>query len=641
MGGGGQGNPLAPGYYEYFGHSMSGYLTYENQLMNQALVIEPHLQDRQALEAAASQPVGRWKNGNNFAIAGSRVTQWNEPQNDTLGNGVLEVGPMFNARRYMNKFDVVDVLGGTNDLGGGTVSAQTVFNAMRPYIYELAEAGKWVFLHTVPPRTREWLGGYYSPAGAGWKDPGTADPEAAYTIEKQDLVRSRIEELNNLFREEFGYSQPGVVGSHKRANIWLVDHYFGLLGPNGKDPFGHQSNDSDPLAQATIGNFRSDLPGKVALYDGLHEGPPGAYVMALEGRRVKLGAGVPLGGASPASPLTFGANLLPNPAFQISTARPPAENGQSSSRGRARGLGAPLRDATHQQWTGSGPMPADIDQFANVGLGYEHGQVPNYWQFYRAHNPGPGEPAGEGWSNFNEYTWGALAQQFPNLNAYMGSSTWQNGAAQTSVVSLDGEPAFKIHFSVGQTGNKNESFVVRTLCPGGQHGAWDSYGYAEFDWAAWFAAGNTGQPPQSAVNIVPNTLYAPGDKLMAKAEVRMGNMVGCYTWRMALNFLSVDIDAVNANDMTTTGAPICAYAHSQNFWPPSLLDVVRSPRDMEPLIYQTPIVTAPAKGLGNRQYFAQLNFEFAFDASQGPAGGDIIIRRPGLYKLTSNPEALR
>lgn len=614
------------GYYEYYGHGMCGWFNYANQLAGQPLLLEPFLQERTATELPAS----RYKNGNNFALAGSRVTEWEQSQNDTLGDGKLEVGPVFNSRRYANKFNVIHFLGGTNDLGGGTVTAQTVYVKMRQYLYECAAAGKWVFVHTIPPRTREYIGGYYN----------VQLGQAAGTLERQDTVRARIHEFNEMLRDEFGYNTPGVYSSHKQANIWLVDHYAALLGPNGIDPAGLVSNDSNPIAKATHGNYKAGYEGKVFFYDGIHPGPAGAYIMGLEAAATMLGAGVPAAGSGPSEVLGVGPNLVANPNFTVTTTRQPGDYGKNAFLGRALGLGQALTDGSHPRWTGTGAIPADYDYETNLGLGYQYGQVPDNWLFYRSKNTFSDATQGEGWSNFNEYTWGDLAPTYPNVLTYMNDSTWANGSAVMSVITVEGGPALQIQFSTAMTGNKNEAFVLRTPVPAGQHGRLDNFGYAQFDWADWFA--NHSIPPTTAqVNTVPNTLYSPGDKLFAQAEVRMSNMVGAYTWRMALDFLSVDSVAVGGGDATTSGAPITSYAHSQNFWPPSLIDEVRLPLTVEPLLMRTPVVQAPAQAPNENQYYCRLGFEFAFDASTGPASGTIIIKNPMVKKVTGGTTGLK
>lgn len=615
------------GYYEYYGHAMCGWFNYANQLMGLPLMLEPFLQERTATES----PVSRYKNGNNFAVAGSRVREWEQGQNNTLGDGNLEVMPVFNSRRYRSKYDVIHYMGATNDLGGGSVTPEAVFEKMRQYLYEDAAAGKWVFIHTVTPRTREWIGGYYNVLAG---QPGN-------TLEKQNTVRNRIVQFNDLLRAEFGYNTPGVYSSHKKANIWLVDHYSALVGPNGVDPAGHVSNDANPAAKATLGNYKTGYEGKIFFYDGLHPGPSGAYVMGLETKNTMVGAGVPMLGTGPAEVLSTGPNLLANPNFAITTVRQPGDTGKQAKLGRAVGLGQAKTDSTHPRWTGTGVIPADYDYQTNLGLGYAYGQVPDNWLFYRAKNHFVAGDGQEGWSNFNEYTWDALSDAYPNLNAYLGDSSWTDGSVVTDVITVDGGPAFRIRFSTPQTGNKNESFVLRSPVPAGQHGFLDNYGYATFDWAAWFAGGNSGSPTPADVNTVINTLYAPGDLLYGQADVRMSNMIGCYTWRMALDFLSIDSIAVSLGDVKTSGAPITSYAHSQNFWPPSLIDDVRLPLNPAPLLMRTPVVQAPAQASNENQYFCRLGFEFAFDASTGPAGGTIIIKSPMVKKVTGGTSGLK
>lgn len=627
-GGGGQGGDH-DGYYEYYGYGMCGYFNYANMLMKQAFIIEPFLQNRQAAEESAGGPVSRYRNGNNWGIAGSKTTNWELAQDNTLGNGIYEVGPMYNARRYANKFDIAVMLGGTNDLANLSITPQTVLNNIRRYAYEFAQQGKWVFILTVMPRTREYLGGWYSPAGGGWSDPETADPNAAWTLDQQNTARQRIVQLNQMLRDWIDEYDP--------PNIWLVDVYPELVGPNGIDPFGSQSNDSNPMAKATKGNFKSTYPGLVAMYDGLHPGVAGAYVTGKKLAEVMIQAGVPLGNGLPQSPLAYGPNLVANPNFTVTTTRPTDNEGYSNKLGRARGLGTALYDSTHQQWTGTGPIPSTYSYFNNLGLGYQYGQVPDYWQVYRGRNnfpPNDPQDPPEGWSNFNEYTWSALAPMFPELNDYLNDSTWTDGMVTTSIVTRNGVKAFRIAVNLPAGLTKSETLVIRTLVPEGQHGVWDNYGWSVFDWAAWQQTHPGQNPSQRDVTTVPNNLYATGDKLFARATIEMEGVKNLYTARMAINFLTIDAVAVGGGDNSTTGAKISAYDQSQNFWPPSLIDNIGFVDKVGPLSFKTPVVEAPVKEPNENQEYLQFNFEFAFDASDEPATAVIYISNPGVHKIT-------
>ena len=626
----GGGQSTADGYYEYFGFGTCGYFTYANQILGQRLMLEPAIQDRSAEELGLGGPVGRYKNGNNFGIAGSRTDRWELAQDDTLGDGILEVGPMYNARRYINKFDVVVMMGGTNDLAGGSVTARAVFSNLRRFAYEMAAAGKWVFLLTIMPRTTEWLGGYYSPAGDGRFKPSLPkDPGAAYTIEKQELVRTRILEVNSLLRAEFGGTGPD-----KKANIWLVDTYNELAGPNGRDPFGLVSSSTDPTAKATYGNWKPGNTGIQCMYDGLHPGPGGAYFTGKKLAEVMVSAGVPPKGTGAAWPYSVGPNLLGNPNFVVTTTRPNTPSGKSNVMGRAIGLGPALTGPNNSVVTDE---PSSVKAArCNVGLGYQYGQVPDYWQIYRSQNTFTNGADAEGWTNFNEYTWSGLLSRYPSLSEYMADSTWLDGQVLTSVVTHNGATALKIEVNIPQTGNKSEAVVIRSLVPKGQHGPWDNYGYAVFDYSAWFsdpANGGVG-PTQDQVNTVINTLYQPGDFVYAESRVLMENVLNLYTWRMALNFLAMDSSAITNGDVTTTGAPITAYANSQNFWPPTKLKEIKLISSPQELTFRTPAVKAPQQRSYENQYVAQYNFEFAFDCSEGPATAVIYIKNPGVYKIT-------
>ena len=639
-GGGGGGASAVNGYYEYYGNNMAGYFNCANMLIGQRLCLEPAIQDslRRPLELAEGTAVSRYRNGNNFAIAGSRTDKWELAQHDTLNNGLLEVGPMYNARRYINEFDVVVMMGGTNDLAGASVTAQAVFSNLRRFAYEFAVAGKWVFIQTIMPRTVEWLGGYYSPAGAGGIAHGlTANPEAAYTREKQELVRNRILEVNELLRAEFG-------NSNKKNNIWLVDSYFDLCGPNGRDPFGHLSHATDPLAPATKGNYRADLPNQIAMYDGLHPGAAGAYISGKKLAEVMLLAGIPdksVTSGAGAWPYTYSSNLVGNPTFTKTTTRPNSALSYSTRLGRAIGLGSALYDGSHQQFIPDAQtqtLPANFVPINNTGLGYKYGQVPDYWQFYRSVNTG----ATEGWANFNEYTWNALSGRFPELTAYMEDSTWADGAVTLSIVNDSGTTALRVDVNLPMTGNKNEAFVLRTLLPNGQHGAWDSHGWQseDFVWKSEYPT-FTQEQRLDDVAVIPNTLYSAGDYIYGESRIKMSSVTSMYSWRMSLNFLAIDASAVSgvvgdtyvAEDVSTTGAPISAFANSQNFWPPSLIGNMGMVPNPDELYYRTPAIKAPNPTAEKNQRYIQFNFEFAFDCSSSGATAVILIKNPGVYKV--------
>lgn len=568
-------DPSAVGKYEYYGHGMCGYFTYANQLMGQRLLLEPGMQP----------DTNGFKNGMNFAIAGSRTVNWWKAEDDTLGNGVLNKGPMYAAHQYDTQYDVVVMMGGTNDVSGQITPAKVLLQ-LKKASTELAAKGKWVFLQTIMPRTRDYLKGF--------------------TLAIQDQIRANIVTINEGLRQWIAQDQP--------PNIWLVDTYAALLGPNGIDPAGSQSDDTDPEGIFTPGNYNPGYPGVVFFYDGLHPGPAGAFVSGQILANTMIAAGVPALGSSPASPITKGTNLVKNPGFTVTRTRPQNADGFSYVHGRAIGLGPAKTDGTHA---------AGSDVRNNVGLGYQFGDVPDYSYFYRENSDND-----EGFSNHIRYTWEALSELFPNLEEYLANSSWADGNVTTEVVTIGGVPTFVINVDIPEGSNRNQGFVFRTIIPHGIPGPNTQYGYADWDYGMW--------PAGPGVGNWTNSLYAPGDKLVGEATVKITGASEMFNWRFGLNFLAVDALAVSQGDNTTTGAKISAFAHSQNFWPPSDLHYIKSPPNMGTMRMRTPVVTAPAKAPNEDQYYTQMNFEFAFDQTQGPGKARIEISAPGLYKVTGS-----
>lgn len=555
-------NPPKNTRFAYHSFGMAGFWTYACALSNHRLTMEP----------GVLPDINGNKSGYNFGIAGSKVANWWLEKDDTFGDGKLNMGPMWAATTAKNAFHCCHILGGTNDLAANTTAAK-LLNLIKKSAYEMAIAGKWVFVQTIMPRTTDLLTGY--------------------TLGQQDLIRDRILDVNKGLREWIAEKKP--------PNIWLVDTYDLLVGPNGYDPAGLQSDRSDPDGKSVPGNYRADAPGAIFMADGLHPSPPGALVSGKELARVMVAAGVPDRPADTIGTIGLGANRVANPSLTSTTTR---QLKKSNMMGRARGLGPARTDATH--------AAEPDDSFQNTGLGYEHGPVPDYWFIYRASN----EDA-ESYSNFNNYAWADLAGDYPELQPYREESTWADGAAKTEIVTIDGKKGIKVTFDVPQTGNKNEAFVVRTYVPKGQHGLWDDY--------SW---GLPQSNPQYGEIIRPNFEYSPGQFIAGEAEMRFSNIKNLHTFRMAMNFLSINTKAVNAGDGVTSGAVISGFSMGQNFWPPSLIDKVRMHPMPENLLMRTPLCRVPLPAAGEDQQYVSMNFEMSVDASTGPASVTVIILNP-------------
>lgn len=551
--------PNAAGRYKAYAYGALGYWTYAAQLAGHRLEFEPGIQpDYNGRDM-----------GLNLGIAGSRVMNWWSPSFDNQDNGVFDVGPMYAALNAINDFDVAVVMGGTNDLSFNR-SVSQVLGGLKRAIGDLASQGKWVFACTITPRSIDLLQGY--------------------TLEQMAVIRSRLLQVNQGLRDWIADASP--------ANVFLVDAFAATVGPNGLDPSGWVSSTTDPAEPSTVGNFRPEAPGVRFMHDGLHPASAGAYAIGKALAAAMITAGVPARSGTNLGPLTLGPNIIPNPTFTRTTARPPS--GLSNRLGRAIGLGPALTNSTHA----AGPQV-----IGNVGLGYLFGQVPDYWFFYRASNLD-----NESYSNFNAYLFGDLAAEAPELVPYTQESTWTDGSATMAVTTVDGKPALRIDFRTPVTGNKNEAFVVRTFLPEGQAGPWD-------DWAA---------------GVVPNTVYAAGDKLTAEAEIRMSNIKGLYYAGMTMDILSVDKAATDEGDFSTSGAVISSIANSMNVFPFANIDQVRShPEDFSGVMH-IPSIVVPERPANEDQRYARLNFQFALDASRENASVTVFIIAPSINKVTNS-----
>lgn len=558
--------PGNDGRFAYQSFGMAGWFSWAMALTNHPLELEPGIQP----------DVNGTKSGYQFGIAGSRVQDWWLESFEPLPDGVKKMGPMWAYGLSKSKLDIVTIMGGTNDLAGNRPLSEVLLNIQKA-AYECAADGKWVFLFTITPRTTDLLSGY--------------------TLAQQDAIRNRLLAVNEAIRNWISSVDP--------ANIFLVDPWADLVGPNGIDPHGCVSDRVNPNGAYTAGNWKPGVPQVSYFADGLHPAVAAAQVIGRHLMEALIVAGVPMREGNALGPLIPGNNLIANPQFTVSTAFP--FEGFSTTLGRAIGLGPALTDATHVR-------PEGLSERNNLGLGYQHGKVPDNWFFYRASNVDE-----ESYSNFGHYTWEDLSSDYPTLTEYMGESTWTEGAATLSLVTVGGQQALRIVFTTPQTGNKNEAFVLRTNVPEHQNGPWNNYGW-----------------PGTAPSKVPapiNSSYFAGDRVGAQAEVRVSNVKGLHTLRMSMNLLSVDDIAVSEGDNRTSGAVMSGLSMGQNFWPPTLADLERFHPDGGTLVLKTPIVVAPASGPKERTY-AQINIEVSLDASTGPASVSLLILNPGMYKFT-------
>lgn len=553
--------PNGTGRYEYFAWSMCGYMNYALGAMGQRLQCEPGTDiDRTSIG---------YKRGRNWGVAGSKVANWWDQTFEPLVGYGLRDGPMYLAKTYLTDFDVAYIMGGTNDLSGNAHAADVIYNLKRAAA-ELAAAGKWVFVGAIPPRTRDLLAGY-----------SAAD---------QDAIRARIIQVNT---EVKAYCDA-------TPNIWFVDYYDDLLGPNGIDPSGWQSS-SDGVTASTKGNYKVGYEGLITFHDGLHPAPLGAYLMGLKIAQVMIAAGVPTRAFG-------GTDVSPNKALTFSTL--------------AMSDAAPLSTWNRIGWaTGLGAKTISGGNHA----GFTYGKLPDFTHFYRGTNQatesiGAQQDGQAGtYSNFMAYSWSAFAydQQYaPIIGPRINDSTWADGAVNVQLLT-DSEGRYlqiDVNIPAGtDPNNRNQVFVLNQHVPTGQHGPWDLYGYKN----------NT-----TGVRTDPSPNYVAGDAISAMADVEWefssGLMHGA---RFIINMLSV-----NLTDYNTSGAVISGIQNSHNFWPPSELDKIHMPRSLARAKWKTPKVKATAAGAGETSRYCQLRFEFGWDTYQTPVVGTIKIRAPQALK---------
>ena len=600
----------------YFSTGMTGVVAYANAIMNNALELEPALQPNTNPGANATSP----NNGYNFAIYSSKMSDWDDSDFDPLVETPVahNVGPYYNALAYASKFDMVTIMGGTNDLSGGA-TAQSVINLHMLYGYGLAALGKWVFVQTISPRTADLL--QLSATGAGYNQAQIA------------AIMQAVLDVNTGLRNWLNVA-GGV------PNIFLVDHWSALVGPTASilsvptDPCGMLSPSSGitsgALISSTPGNYRSDAQGLRFNYDGLHFAPAGAYAAAVVLAQVMTAAGVPgptsntsYGGSTLAgvAPMTIGTNLMQNTNFNCGTtaSRTP---GTPLILGRSIGLGAPV---TVSSYAG---LPSGItkDAHTNQGGGYLYGPVPDYWFLYRASNSD-----GESYSNFNNYTYSTLnSTPSPAPMSFQVDSTWADGCLTTAIVNetitLNGvtsaaTPGYALTFTcpTGGSSPNQQGFVLRYDVAEGQHGVWDNYGYE--------GSNGTGPNGQQAWPAPP---YSPGDAVMFDCVLKYvgltPNLCAC---RVTANWISYD--PTNPN---SASAVISSIALAESFYPFINVQNCHQHTVNRTVAIRSPTIICPAAPLtGEIAVYCQINFQFSFDCSSIAAAGTIKIFSPRLAKV--------
>ena len=549
------------GKFENWGTGCGGYWTWADQMNPARLVLEPGI----------TTDVQGKGHGLNFAIAGTKVANWWLESHDTLNDGVLNMGPMYAAMNNLNRFDVVMMMGGVNDLSDNAKSADVV-TVLKKAVSDLASKGKWVFLMAIGPRTRETLDGF--------------------PVEQMDIIRNRAIEVNRAMKE---WIEDGDV---PLPNVWFVDHYDKLLGPNGIDPIGLVSSPTG--GKDTVGNFSPLYPDMQALHDGLHPGPLGGYLMGVELDKVLNLAGVPnRQDQTSLGTLTLGPNILSNPSMTFTTYKatsttPPSFN--LSSIGWATGLGIAQKDG------------------AGNHTGYQFGKLPDCWNLWKANNSENqtiGIGTGGTYSNFQNYTWGDMAAEFPKVTEYARDATFAPGAVNVSIITDGGVPALKIDFNIPVTGNKNEAIQVSVSVPRDQHGPWDNWGWDSPD---------AGAPR-------PNTVYAAGDILMAESDVKFVDLAG------SLVSNNLAIYTFGIVPQLEFGAIRQSFGNHMFFWPPSDMDRIRFPVGNISMKIRAPAITIPPYTPAQTIRYADLKWQFAFDCSKVGVTGSIIIKNPVLRKV--------
>jgi hypothetical protein len=605
----------------YFSTGMTGFFIWANALLGHPFELETALQPNTNPGAYSHEP----HTGYDFGVYSSQTQQWLESQFDPIPESPtsVNIGPMLNALNYLSKWDIAIMMGGTNDLSAGVSPATVLLNLMN-YAYTLAEAGKWVFIMTITPRTGDLLGGTGANQG--------------YSIAEQATIMLNIQQVNQGLRDWIASAAP--------SNIFLVDSYAKMLGPNASlvagnptDPFGltsatvatmgtTTSGQPQYITNSTPGNYRSDTPGVRACYDGLHPAPAGGYILGNDlanAFRSACGLALPAPATLMVGPLTIGPNLMVNGSNAFADANVASPTSPQPSRvppaglklGRAIGLGAPLTDGSHPPSAGS-DVPAAGDAYANHGLGYTHGPVPNYFFIYRESNND-----NESYSNFNNYTFSQFVGGLPALAPFMVDSTWSDGCLTTRMVTatINGvsTPGLELTFQAPAGLTHNEGFTVRYDLSESQNNAWNNYGYEG----------------TSTQRSNPTPPYSPGDVVAADGILLMSGVGGgvispnMMTCRLAANFICYD-----PNNGNTSSAVVSGLSMSESYYPFDNVAVVHQHPATKQFTQRTMAVYAPTPVAGEIQVKCQLDWQFAFDCSTVPASATITIFAPRVAKIT-------
>lgn len=512
----------------YYANTMVGYFQMANALIGQALKLE--------IAQEPDPSYHNYRNGSNFGIAASRTANWwDDNFIPDYTNGLSQRGPMHAALDYADNFDIVVTLGGTNDIAGN-LSADSIVANMKRVCTTFTAVGKWVFLLTVFPRSASLLDGY--------------------EFDEIANLMARIKEVNTKLRAWIATENP--------ANVWLVDCWDDLVGPNGVDPHGWVSNTEIPAGDDTVGNWKPGVPRVQFMGDGLHPSVAGAYLIGKKLAAAMTAAGVPPTTQPPPYPLIRGSNLLPNPNWIVGGAPDPG--------------------------TTKPPTPG----FLKAGTG----SLPDRWMLFRSNNEG----TDGSYSNFNFYQFSSFVNQgFPWLAEWLHDSTWADSAVTVNPVVLgDGRRALRLVVNIPVTGNRNESIVLRTQIPE-RPGLPNNY-------------------DQDFMNTP--TPYNPGDWLEAGAEIHLDNIANLWCCKIQTDFLCVD-----GNDPTTYTAKLSQMAMGQNV-SIGTIPYQKFYPEAQKLHIKAPAVQAPTPSAKESLVYNYWNLHLSLDASESPASVTIDIVDP-------------
>lgn len=642
---------------EYYSTGMTGCVAFANAILGNPFELEPGVQPNTNPGANATSPF----NGYNFAVYSSQVAQWDEVDFDPLVETPVahNRGPFYNGMQYLDSWDCALIMGGTNDLSAN-LSPITLFTEMQAGCYPFAQAGKWLFIAPITPRTADLL--QKSATGAG------------YTGAEIQGIMQNILQYNDLLKSWLTDPDNPV------PNMFYVDVWDALVGPQSSilsvptDPAGLLSPNpnlivSGALLPSTPGNYDPDdiqtyvdntgavkTIGLQNMMDGLHFAPPGSYKFGKVLATTWKAAGVPsavlnsLGGSTLSNvlPLKFGPNLMVHQNMVTSTN---ANRAPSSPLilGRSIGLGPPVAV--------SGFTAPTMDAHTNQGAGYQFGPVPDGWFVWRAnsgfiYNPatdttsaapqGSPEPDNESFSNARIFTFQGLNQNNPDPTTrapdrYLGDATWPDGCLQTSFtaaqdITIDGVKVasqvkgWNLKFNCpagsvnGNTDPANSAYTVRYYVAEGQHNVWDSFGFE----------GGSSQAPW------PSPPYRAGDALQFQVVVRTSGLSNNLTcMRLVVNFLCID-----QNNPNTNSAVISSIVFAESFFPFNLISVCHHPAEDRTMLLLSPIVKAPTPASGETVVYAEIQLEISYDCQTIPAAGTITLFDPKLRKVTDSTGAV-